>query len=134
MKSEEQPLHIDVRAMEPDLSDLQQVEAEPLTAVPVKICEPVESRELPAKRISARVVNVSSTVAGKLLSTDPRRKSATLIPRTQDILIGSSQSQAALTGAWLPGVVPFVTTTQSEVWAMGDGASTDVSVIEEYWG
>lgn len=125
--------HVPTPDMEPDLKEVQQVEDDSSHVIPVKICEPAEVRELPSKRIATRTVTVGSTAGAKLLSADPRRKFATIIPRTQDILIGASQSQAQLNGAWLPSVVPFVISSVSELWAMGDGASTDVSVIEEYW-
>jgi hypothetical protein len=83
--------------------------------------------------MSPRTVPVTTTAGAKLLSADPRRKFATIIGRTQDIRIGVTQSQALLNGAWIPGVVPFVVTAVSELWAVGDGADTDVSVIEEYF-
>jgi hypothetical protein len=119
--------------MEPDLKEVQQVEADETYVIPVKVCEPTEVRELPSKRIATRTVVVGATAGVKLLSADPRRKSATIIGRTQDLLIGATQSQAQLTGAWIPGVVPFAITSMSELWAVGDGAETNVSVIEEYW-
>lgn len=124
--------HVDTREMEPELSEVQQIEYEE-HVIPVKICEPTEVRELPSKRIATRTVAVGTTAGVKLLSADPRRKFATIIARSQDILIGASQSQAQLSGAWVPGVLPFVISSVSEVWAIGDGAETNVSIIEEYW-
>lgn len=132
MKVTDESKHVDTRDMEPDLDEVQQAEA-PLTAVPVEISGPVETRELPTKRIAPRTVAVGTVAASKLLGADPRRKFATIIGRTQDILIGANQAQAKLSGAWMPGVVPYVTYTQSELWGIGDGADTDVTVIEEYW-
>lgn len=76
---------------------------------------------------------VITTAGVKLLSADPRRKTATIIARTQDIQIGANQAQSQLNGAWIPGVVPFVITSVGEVWAIGVGGNTDVSVIEEYF-
>lgn len=125
--------HIDTADMEPDLNAVQQVEDYDSHIIPVKICEPAETRELPSKRIAMRTVAVSTTAGAKLLSADPRRKFATIIAKTQDIKIGATQAQAQLNGAWIPGVVPFQVSSVSELWAVGDGASTDVSVIEEYW-
>jgi hypothetical protein len=119
--------------MEADLNEVQQVEDDSAHIIPVKICEPVESRELPTKRIAPRTVPVTSTAGSKLLSADPRRKFATIIARTQDIIIGANQSQAQLAGAWIPGILPLRIETVGELWAMGSGGNTDVSVIEEYW-
>jgi hypothetical protein len=125
--------HIPTPDMEPDLNVVQQVETDDYHTIPVKVCEPVEARELPTKRIAPRTVTVDTVAGGKLLSADPRRKFATIIARTQDITIGATQAQAQLNGAWVPGVVPFVVSTVGELWATGDGGTTDVSVIEEYW-
>jgi hypothetical protein len=119
--------------MAPDLDSVQQVEDYDAHIVPVKICEPTDVRELPSKRLAPRTVTVDTVAGAKLLSADPRRKFATIIARTQDIRIGATQSQAQLSGAWIPGVVPFMVSSVGELWAVGDGASTDVSVIEEYW-
>jgi hypothetical protein len=124
--------HVSTADMQPDLDSVLQVEDEP-HVVPTKVCEPVDTRELPAKRMSPRTVSVTTTAGAKLLSADPRRKSATIVARSQDIRIGVTQSQALLNGAWFPGVVPFVSTAVTELWAVGDGADTDVSVIEEYF-
>jgi hypothetical protein len=125
--------YVPTPGMQPDLDEVLQVENVETHLVPVKISEPVEVRELPSKRMSMRTVSVGTTAGVKVLSADPRRKTATLIPRTSDILVGASQAQAQLNGAWLPGVVPFVVSSVAEVWAVGNGATTDVSVIEEYW-
>lgn len=119
--------------MQPDLDEVLQVENVEPHLVPVKVCEPAEVRELPAKRIAPHVVPVGTTAGVKLLSADPRRKSALIIARTQDILIGANQAQAQLSGTWIPKTVLFPITACTELWAVGDGAGTDVSVIEEYW-
>ena len=119
--------------MAPSLDEVLQTDVDDLHVIPVKLCEPTEVRELPSKRISTRTVPLTATAGNKLLSADPRRKFATIIARTSDIRIGSSQAEAQLTGSWIPSTVPFPVTSKAELWAMGDGASTDVSVIEEYW-
>lgn len=125
--------HVPTSDMEPDLNEVQQVDKGELHVIPVQIAEPVESRELPSKRIAPRTVPVSATVGTKLLSADPRRKFATIIARTDDLLIGANQAQAQISGSWVPGVLPLVVTTVAELWAIGDGSATDVTVIEEYW-
>lgn len=126
--------HLSTTVMKPDLNEVLQVDVETeLHVIPVSLDEPVETRELPSKRISPRTVTLDFTVAGLILSRDPRRKQATIIARTQDILIGASQAGAALSGAWVPGTIPLVVTAVSELWGLGNGAATDVTVIEEYW-
>lgn len=125
--------HVSTQAMQPDLDDVLQVEDVDSHVIPVKVSEAVETRELPSKRLAVRTVPVITTAGVKLLSADPRRKTATIIARTQDIQIGANQAQSQLNGAWIPGVVPFVITSVGEVWAIGVGGNTDVSVIEEYF-
>lgn len=124
--------HVPSQDMAPDIEEVLQTEDESAHVIPVTVCDPVEVRELPSKRIAPRTVVVSATVGTKLLSADPRRKFATIIARTDDILIGANQAQTIL-GAWVPGVLPLMVTTISELWAKGDGSETDVTVIEEYW-
>lgn len=125
--------HVPTPDMQADLDDVLQVEDVDSHVIPVKVNEAVETRELPTKRIATRTVSVIQAAGTKLLSADPRRKFATIIGKSQDIKLGANQAQAKLNGAWVPAVVPFVITSVSEVWAIGDGADTDVSVIEEYW-
>lgn len=125
--------HVPTPEMAPDLNEVQQIEDPGGHRVPVEVCGPVETRELPSKRFAARTVNVTAAAGVKLLSADPRRKFATIIARTQDILIGATQAQAQLNGAWIPGVVPFPITSLTEVWATSTGTPTDVTVIEEYF-
>lgn len=119
--------------MAPSLDEVLQSDYDEPHVIPVKLCEPTEVRELPSKRISTRTVPLIATAGSKLLSADPRRKFATIIARSSDIRIGSSQAEAQLTGSWIPSAVPLPITSKAELWAMGDGAPTDVSVIEEYW-
>lgn len=125
--------HIPTPDMEPSLNEVQQVEEPEGYVLPVKICEPTEVRELPSKRIGPHTVTVGATVGVKLIADDPRRKRVTLIARTQDINIGSTQAQSQLAGAWVPSEIPVVFDTRAELWAISITETTDVSVIEEYW-
>lgn len=133
MTYDDSELPVPSPGMQPDLDEVLQVENVDPHLVPVKVCEPVEAREIPSKRISPRTVPVDITAGVKLLSADPRRKNATIIARSQDLMIGTTQSQAQLSGAWIPKVVPLPITSCAELWAIGSGGATDVSVIEEYW-
>jgi hypothetical protein len=120
-----------------DTADIIQVEPDPLQSIPVHVQGPVETRELPSKRIAFRTVPVPVAVVGvtpsqKLVAADPRRIRVTLIPRTADIYVGTSQATAVSGGAWFPSVVPMQFATNQELWASGT-AATDVTVIEEFW-
>jgi hypothetical protein len=120
--------------MQPDLDEIQQVEDyDKLHVIPVEICGPAEVRELPSIRVAPRTVTVDTVAGAKVLSADPRRKTATIIARAGDIRIGASQSQAQLSGAWLPLKTPVQISSVGQLWAVGDTAPTDISVIEEYW-
>lgn len=126
--------HLPSQDMKPDLNEVLQLDVPPeLTVIPVTIAEPVESRELPSKRIAPRTVPLLTNAASQLLSRDPRRKRATLIARTGDIRIGANQSQAQLNGGWLPDLTFITIATEAEVWGIADTVATDVTVIEEYW-
>lgn len=119
--------------MQPDLDEVMQVENVETHLVPVKLCEPVETRELPTKRFSIRTVPLTTAVGVKLLSADPRRKLARIIARTQDILLGESQTKSQLSGSWIPKSTLLPLTSITELWAVSDTGPTDVTVIEEYF-
>lgn len=119
--------------MEPSINEVQQVEGDTGYVLPVKVCEPTETRELPSKRVGPHMTNVGATVGVKLIADDPRRKRVTIIAREQDILIGATQAQAQLAGAWVPSGTPVQLDTRAELWALSVTETTDISIIEEYW-
>ena len=125
--------HDSTQDMVPDLESVLQVEAEDNHVIAVKVCEPVDVRELPTGRISLRAMFVSTAVGTKLLSDDPRRKKASIIAKTNDIRIGSTQAASTLTGVWVPNGQQLTVTASGELWACGTVDNTEVSVIEEYW-
>lgn len=124
--------HVSTQEMQPDLDEVQQVDATD-HVIPVSVSGPVETRELPSRPTNPRTVSVVSGVGSKLVAADPRRKFVTIIARTNDIRIASSQSGSTLGGSWIPNVVPFVIHGSGDLWASGEGGNTDVTVIEEYW-
>lgn len=105
--------------------------------VQVTVCGPTEVRELPAAGHPGYKTDTVGTAVGvKLLPMEPRRKSATIVARTSDLWISSSQAgaQAQAGGAmWWPAAVPYVVGHLHEVWAVADGAETAVSVESVYW-
>ncbi len=101
-------------------------------AIPVCIDDPVRTQELPARSGAFYTVGSVGTGDAKNLARDPRRKHATVIGLTEDILLGSTQANARQ-GARVPAVVPFVITAIDEVWAASAEATTDISVITEQW-
>lgn len=122
----------------PDPEDIVQSEEEYNRQVEVKVCAPVQTRELPASGHPGyfTAAAVGTTVGVRLLALEPRRKYATLIALDQDVWISSSQAgaQAGAGGAMrIPAVVPFVIGHMHEVWACAVSGSTDVSVETVNW-
>jgi hypothetical protein len=101
-------------------------------AIPVCMDEPVRSQELPSRAGACYTAGAVDTNGQKILGRDPRRKSATIIGLTQDILLGTTQANARA-GARIPAVVPFVITSVDEYWAASVTATTDITVITEQW-
>lgn len=101
-------------------------------AIPVCLDDPVRTQELPARAGACYTSGPVDINGQKILGRDPRRKSATIIGLTQDILIGTTQANARA-GARIPAVVPFVISTTDEYWAASVTGTTDISVITEQW-
>jgi hypothetical protein len=110
---------------------------DPHAPINVSVCGPTEVRELPAVRAGYRTEQaVGTAVAVKLLAFEPRRKSATILALDQDIYLSNSQAgaQAGASGAArIPAVVPYVIGHLDEVWACAVSATTNISVLCEYW-
>lgn len=129
-------MNVDVTA-EPE--EIVQNEA-PYGGVPidVKVCAPVQTRELPALAppgyLTAQAVGAA--VGVRLLAMEPRRKHATIIAQDQDVWISSSQAgaQAGAAGAMrVPAVVPFVIDHVHEVWACAVTGTTDIGIQTVNW-
>uniref|UniRef100_UPI002FDC0363 hypothetical protein n=1 Tax=Streptomyces sp. IBSBF 2950 TaxID=2903528 RepID=UPI002FDC0363 len=84
----------------PEPDEIVQAEEEPLYdrhPILVSVCGPTEVRELPAVRAGYFTAQGgSSSVAVRLLPFEPRRKSAVIIPATQDIWVSGSQAGAQM--------------------------------------
>jgi hypothetical protein len=107
-----------------------------LATVPVKVNNPVETRELPGIRAGYKTESVGSSVGVKLLSLEPRRKSAVILANDQDIWISGSQAgaQSGSSGAFrVNAAVPFTIDHMDEVWACTVTGTTDVSVMSTIW-
>lgn len=123
----------------PDPEEIVQNEA-PYGGLPVdvKVCAPVQTRELPALAPPGYFTaqGVGTAVGVRLLSMEPRRKYATIIAQDQDLWVSSSQAgaQAGASGAMrVPAVVPFVIDHVHEVWVCAVSGTTDVSVATVNW-
>lgn len=128
---------IDLTPEPEEIVQAEEHDAGEYTPVKVSVCGPVETRELPAIRAGyATAQGVSTTVAVRLLSFEPRRKSAVIIAQDQDIWLSNSQAGAqmgASSAIRVPAVVPFVIDHLDEVWACAVADTTDISVMTNFW-
>lgn len=124
--------------LSPDPDEIVQSEEDghKLQPFPTYVCGPVETRELPAVRAGySTEVGVTTTLGVRLLTLEPRRKTAVIIP-TEDIWISSSQAGAASGAAGavkIPKGLPFEITHMDQVWACAATAPADISVMSVYW-
>ena len=115
---------------EPSNADVEQYEVTQLT-VPVRVEGPVRTAELPS--VTQGIGSDQLDTTGKLLlSADPRRKCATLLPLDQNIVLSHSQAGLANGATW-PKLVPLVLTTADAVWAKSATSTTEISLIIEGW-
>jgi hypothetical protein len=142
---------IDTTHMQPELAEVLREEPVAMIAVPVDIKGPVQTRKIPTESggFSTFVVPVAPAGAIKILDADPRRAHAILIVAdvagaSRGISIGGKQSEAAEdvgfniplygTGVSTAYVHPEVTiTSKGELWAIANGTSCKVSVLNEQW-
>jgi hypothetical protein len=118
---------------QPDLEDVQADEAHPY-AVPVDVQGVVYTRELPSRFGTPRSYACDNVNPVKVLTPDPRRRSARIISTDDDFLVGTDQ-QGVVTGfvRW-PKNQPLLQTHADEVWVMlASQATGRVSVLEEQW-
>lgn len=103
--------------------------------LPVKIEGAVMTRALPTKLAGIRSEQLyAANPPVRILTADPRRAKATLIPGPgAGILIGEKQNSAiAGSGALLAVGQPFVFTAADELWAACT-SDTTVAIITEAW-
>jgi hypothetical protein len=123
--------------MTPDPSDIVQAEYDPNETTPaVHVCVEghVRTQELPRVSAGIRGVPCSPDAAVRLLSADPTRAVARLIPYAGDILIGGSKQECE-GGQPAPLAVGTVleVTAADEVWAVAMTDATTVLVVQERW-
>lgn len=142
---------IDTTHMQPPLAEVLREEPTPMTAVPVDIKGPVQTRQIPTVSggFNTFVVPVAPAGAIKILDADPRRAHAILIVAdvtgaSRGISIGGKQSKAAedvgfnipLYGTAISTAYvhpPITITSKGELWAIANGTTCKVSVLNEQW-
>lgn len=109
----------------------------PLTTIPVRVQQidnPVRTQELPRKSAATQTKTVT-TIAQRLLPTDPYRAEAILMSADQDMLIAfnSASKESPGTMARWPKGIAFHTRVVSEVWVAAVTGTTAISAISERW-
>lgn len=123
----------------PDPEEIVQAEEayDSARPIPVTVCGPIQTRELPAKAPGYRTEpGVGASVAVKLMAFEPRRKAGLVMAISQDVWLSSSQAgaMAGASGAIrIPAVIPWPIDHMEEVWAMAVTGTTDISVQSSYW-
>ncbi|MFF8495176.1 hypothetical protein ACF06O_30610 [Streptomyces albidoflavus] len=121
--------------LQPDVPEIIQAEAEPLTTVPVRVSEvqaPVRVQVLPRKAAATATKAVAEAPV-RILRADHRRARALLVGST-DFLVAFSEAscQAESSMALWPAGIPLELTATTEVWAMAPGGAS-LSVVTERW-
>ena len=123
----------------PEPEEIVQAEEDgyPVQPIPMTVCGPVQTRELPAKAPGYRTEqNLGASVAVKLLPFEPRRKAGLIMAVSQDVWLSGSQAGAMAGAAGairIPALIPWPIDHMEEVWAMAVTGTTDVSVQSSYW-
>jgi hypothetical protein len=131
--------------LQPDEIEVLQAEQdgpEPTVRTVVAHIEaPVRTQDLPRKSASSRTYTVGvlgqngATTAKRVLSAQPRRALARLLSTGQSMWVAFSQNSTQQTdqmALWPAGTVLQIT-TDTEVWVASTTATTQVSVIAEFW-
>lgn len=141
---------IDTTHMQPELAEVLREEPTPMTTVPVDIKGPIQTRKMPTESGGFSTFVLPTTGgAVKILDADPRRADAILIVAdvagaSRGATIGQKQSEAAEdigfniplygTGVSTAYVHPPITiTSKGELWAIANGATCRISVLNEQW-
>lgn len=126
--------------LEPEVEDVLQAEAPPLTAIPVCITDtktPIRAQVLPHKGGSTRTRNVPATAGTQVLRADHFRGLATLMSIDQNMLVTFTKGLDPVGDAqyWTlwPKLVPFPITACVDVWVAAATATTNVSITTEDW-
>lgn len=120
---------------EPSADTVMQDEHPAFKSVPVTVEAPVTVHELPARSAGyLSLALVATDGAQRILTGDPRRKSAIILPVDGDIYIGDNQAQATGSGRprWTSGV-PLPITHRDEVWASSVSGTVEVTIVIEQW-
>lgn len=142
--------YVTTTAMDVPLSEVLEEEPTSHEAIPVDVRGAVQTRELPTENGGYATYAMPIDIAIKILDADPRRKHAILIVAdkvgaSRGITIGGKQSEAAedigfniplygpATVATAFAHPPITITSDGELWAIANGTTCKVSVMNEQW-
>jgi hypothetical protein len=125
--------------MQPDPEDVLQVEPDRVLAsssVPVAVDGPVRVQTLPASpQWAVFRQTIDQNTPQQLLGADPRRKRAVIMGEGSfGFFLGNDRSGINAGRVFRSTVnIPLEFTHTGEIWALGDGGSTILSVYLEQW-
>lgn len=120
----------------PDPDEILQLEDTEPAAVKTTVEGPVRTQSLPRVSSGIRGVTVPDGPPKRLLTADPHRASATIIPIGQPLLIaGSAQEVSGGQPGQIPAGIAVTFTAADELWGACATALTSmtVTVIQERW-
>lgn len=118
---------------EPTVAEVEASEISDVPTVAVIVSTPVRTQDLPATTGEMGSRDGIGTDPIKLFDADPRRKSLTLIAKTNPMLVARSQQECSARGAEWPIAVPLVLTHKEAVYVAAQTATIKVSWDHELW-
>jgi hypothetical protein len=110
--------------------------AQKIAPVPVVVEGPIRAQLPPAASWAAFSVGLNNAAPTLILSQNPKRKRAVFISNGGASWLGQSASRVKPDGFRLPDSADGFSleiTHGDDVWAMSDGATSDLRVSDEYW-
>jgi hypothetical protein len=124
---------------QPDINEVLQDEAvSTISAIPVCVDEiktPVRTQVLPHIGTPTTLTKTFTTTAIKVLPSNPRRATFTVLAIDNDILIAfnAASKEDSSTMAYWPKLIPLRLTHCAELWIASATTTSKVSIITERW-
>jgi hypothetical protein len=121
--------------LQPEELEVMQAEIDgPEPSVLVRVDGPIRTQDLPRKSGATRTRTIGTTPA-RYLAADHRRSNARVVSIGQNMLVAFNMASAADPSSmaeWPAGLV-FTLTADSELWLASKTATTQVSIVTEFW-
>lgn len=121
--------------LQPDDLEVLQAETDgPEPTVRVSVDGPIRTQQLPHKSAGTRTRTIGTTMQ-KLLSADHRRALFRILSINQSVYVAFNAGGAGdpTTCVIWPANLPLTVTADCELWAASTTATTQLSIITEFW-